>query len=106
MVAIGRGHLIERARVLASKLVGTGRGQLVETSLYQGVLAFTTMLWVHAERNQSQAQTVMTKTYPPGVHQAEVMESADGWVQVLPGSGRKKGATIHQIFDVPAMPKS
>ena len=81
---------------------GTGGGQRVETSLYQGVLAFTTMLWVHAEHNQSQAQTVMTKTYPPGVHQAEVMEAADGWVQVLPGSSQKRGGTIHQIFDVPA----
>lgn len=80
---------------------GTGRGQRVETSLYQGVLAFTTMLWVHAEHHQSQAQAVMTKTYPPGVHQAEVMECADGWVQVLPGSSQKKGASIHQIFDVP-----
>jgi crotonobetainyl-CoA:carnitine CoA-transferase CaiB-like acyl-CoA transferase len=80
---------------------GTGRGQRVETSLYQGVLAFTTMLWVHAEHLQSRAQTVMTKTYPPGVHQAEVMECADGWIQVLPGSTQKKGASIHQIFDVP-----
>lgn len=80
---------------------GTGRGQRVETSLYQGVLAFTTMLWVHAEHHQSRAQAVMTKTYPPGVHQAEVMECADGWIQVLPGSSQKKGASIHQIFDVP-----
>jgi crotonobetainyl-CoA:carnitine CoA-transferase CaiB-like acyl-CoA transferase len=84
----------------------TGRGQRVETSLYQGVLAFTTMLWVHAEHNQNTG-AVMTKTYPPGVHQAEVMKAVDGWVQVLPGSARRKGARIQDIFDVPpdlAMP--
>ena len=80
----------------------TGRGQRVETSLYQGVLALTTMLWVHAERNQSLVQMVMTKTYPPGVHQAEVMKAADGWVQVLPGSTQKRGARIQDIFDIPA----
>ena len=101
--SIGAMYLVPTAILAALHArEGTGRGERVETSLYQGVMAFTTMLWVHAEHNQSQAQTVMTKTYPPGVHQAEVMESADGWVQVLPGSARKKGATIHQIFDVPA----
>ena len=79
----------------------TGEGQRVETSLYQGVLAFTTMLWIHAEHNQGLVQSMMTKTYPPGVHQAEVMESADGWVQVLPGSTQKRGARIQDIFHVP-----
>ena len=79
----------------------TGRGQRVETSLYQGVFALTSMLWAHAERNQATVQGVMTKTYPPGVHQAEVMQCADGWIQVLPGSARRKGASIHDIFDIP-----
>jgi crotonobetainyl-CoA:carnitine CoA-transferase CaiB-like acyl-CoA transferase len=79
----------------------TGRGQRVETSLYQGVLALTTMLWVNAERHQDVVQAVMTKTYPPGVHQREVMECADGWIQVLPGSSQRKGARIHDIFDIP-----
>src|ERR1700691_664917 len=102
MPSIGALYLVPTAILAALHARGqTGRGQRVETSLYQGVLAFTTMLWVHAEHKQSQAQTVMTKTYPPGVHQAEVMESADGWVQVLPGSSQKKGASIHRIFDVP-----
>ena len=43
-----------------------GRGQRVETSFYQGVLAFTTMLWVYAEHNQNEYQSMMTKTYPTG----------------------------------------
>src|ERR1700722_6798838 len=59
------------------------------------------MLWAHAEHNQATVQAVMTKTYPPGVHQAEVMECADGWIQVLPGSTQKRGANIRDIFDIP-----
>jgi crotonobetainyl-CoA:carnitine CoA-transferase CaiB-like acyl-CoA transferase len=80
----------------------TGRGQRVETSLYQGVLAFTTMLWAQAEFNHDVFQSLMTKTYPPGVHQQEVIMSADGWIQSLAGSTQKKGATIGAIFDIPA----
>ncbi len=107
MPSIGALYLVPTAILAALHArEQTGRGQRVETSLYQGVLAFTTMLWVHAERNQNTG-AVMTKTYPPGVHQAEVMKAADGWVQVLPGSARRKGARIQDIFDVPeglAMP--
>jgi crotonobetainyl-CoA:carnitine CoA-transferase CaiB-like acyl-CoA transferase len=80
----------------------TGRGQRVETSLYQGVLAFTTMLWVHAEHQQNMFQTMMTKTYPPAVHQPEVIMTADGWIQSLAGATQKKGATINAIFGLPA----
>ena len=79
----------------------TGRGQRVETSLYQGVLAFTTMLWVHAEHEQTMFQTNMTKTYPPAVHQPEVIMTADGWIQSLAGSTQKKGASINAIFGLP-----
>ncbi|MGE0795994.1 MAG: CaiB/BaiF CoA transferase family protein [Acidimicrobiia bacterium] len=81
--------------------VETGRGQRVETSLYQGVLAFTTMLWAHTEHNLDEFQGVMTKTYPPGVHQAEVMPAADGWIQVLAGATQKKGASIQAALGIP-----
>jgi len=102
MPSIGALYLVPTAILAALHArEKTGRGQMVETSLYQGVLAFTTMLWVDAERNENTG-AVMTKTYPPGVHQAEVMKAADGWVQVLPGSARRKGARIQDIFDVPA----
>jgi crotonobetainyl-CoA:carnitine CoA-transferase CaiB-like acyl-CoA transferase len=101
MPSIGALYLVPTAILAALHArEQTGRGQSVETSLYQGVLAFTTMLWVHAERNPNTG-AVMTKTYPPGVHQAEVMKAADGWVQVLPGSARRKGARIQDIFDIP-----
>jgi crotonobetainyl-CoA:carnitine CoA-transferase CaiB-like acyl-CoA transferase len=79
----------------------TGRGQRVETTLYQGVLAVTSMLWAHAERNQNQLQAIMTKTYPPGIHQAEVLECADGWVQSLPAT-EKPGVTINEVVGLPA----
>ena len=51
----------------------TGRGQRVETSLYQGVLAFTTMLWVWAEHGLNDLQAMMTKKYPGSGHQAEAI---------------------------------
>jgi crotonobetainyl-CoA:carnitine CoA-transferase CaiB-like acyl-CoA transferase len=79
----------------------TGRGQRVETSLYQGVLAFTTMLWVSAEREQDMFQSMMTKTYPPAVHQPEVIMTADGWIQSLAGATQKPGASINAIFGLP-----
>jgi crotonobetainyl-CoA:carnitine CoA-transferase CaiB-like acyl-CoA transferase len=81
--------------------VETGRGQRVETSLYQGVLAFTTMLWAYAEHDQDVFQSMMSKTYPPGVHQSEVMMTADGWIQALQGATQKKGASVQAIFGIP-----
>ena len=56
----------------------TGRGQWVETSLYQGVLAFTTQLW----------QDVETKAEPwmeiPRSPQPNIYECADGlWVHSM-----------------------
>jgi crotonobetainyl-CoA:carnitine CoA-transferase CaiB-like acyl-CoA transferase len=79
----------------------TGRGQRVETSLLQGVFAFTSMLWVHAEQRQNVVQMVMTKTYPPGLHQPEVLKCADGWIQSLPTTQRK-GVTIQDVVGLPA----
>ena len=80
----------------------TGRGQRVETSLYQGVLAFTTMLWANTEIDNDTYQSLMTKTYPPGVHQPEVIMTANGWIQSLAFSTQKKGATINAVFGLPA----
>jgi crotonobetainyl-CoA:carnitine CoA-transferase CaiB-like acyl-CoA transferase len=80
----------------------TGRGQRVETSLYQGVLAFTTMLWANTEFDNDTYQSLMTKTYPPGVHQPEVIMTATGWIQSLAFSTQKRGATIHAVLGLPA----
>ena len=77
----------------------TGRGQRVETTLYQGVMAVTSMLWVHADRGLNQLQSQMTKTYPGGNHQAEAIMTADGWIKTPRGT-QKKGMTLHEVFDV------
>ena len=63
----------------------TGRGQHVETSLFQGAMSLTTMLWLHAEHGQNESQRMMEKTYPPGVHQRSIYEVSDGWVHTSPG---------------------
>ena len=60
----------------------TGRGQHVETSLYQGVLAFTTQLWQDIERESPDVWGIGRETQP-GVY-----ECADGlWVHSMHGAG-------------------
>ena len=75
----------------------TGRGQHVETSIMQGGLSLTTMLWIHAERAQNALQVTMSKTYPPGIHQRSVYECADGWVHVT-GGRPTGGKTITDVL--------
>jgi len=77
----------------------TGLGQHVETSLFQGAMALTTMLWLHAEHGQGDSQRMMEKTYPPGVHQRGVQEVADGWIHTAPGQGTGKG--LAEILGLP-----
>jgi crotonobetainyl-CoA:carnitine CoA-transferase CaiB-like acyl-CoA transferase len=101
--SVATGYLVPTAILAALHArEQTGRGQRVETSLYQGVLAFTTMLWAYTERNLDVFQSMMTKTYPGIVHQPEVMMTATGWVQALPGATQKKGASVNAIFGFPA----
>jgi crotonobetainyl-CoA:carnitine CoA-transferase CaiB-like acyl-CoA transferase len=76
----------------------TGRGQYVETSLFQGAMALTTMLWVNAEHGQRESQHIMEKSYPPGVHQRSVYEVADGWVHLA--HGRSTGRSLTEILGV------
>jgi crotonobetainyl-CoA:carnitine CoA-transferase CaiB-like acyl-CoA transferase len=56
----------------------TGRGQHVRTSLFQGALLFTTQIWSYVERAGSDFHEVMSKSYPPGMHQEMVFEVAGG----------------------------
>jgi len=59
----------------------TGQGQWVETSLMQGVLAFTTMIWNWVERARPGFYDLMAKESP-----ANVYECADGlWVHCMGG---------------------
>ena len=67
----------------------TGRGQWVETSLYQGVLAFTTQLWQWGERMGSWYG--IEKDPQPSIYQC-----ADGeWVHSMHmGGGRGKDRSV------------
>ena len=74
----------------------TGRGQWVETSLYQGVLAFTTQLWQWAERMDGWFSI-------PKQAQPTIYECADGrWVHSMHmagGRGRDRSA-LWRILDI------
>jgi crotonobetainyl-CoA:carnitine CoA-transferase CaiB-like acyl-CoA transferase len=62
----------------------TGRGQHVEVSLFQGVMALTTQIWNWTD----QGQFLLPKTQPPGVHQASIYECADGgWIHASTTAG-------------------
>jgi crotonobetainyl-CoA:carnitine CoA-transferase CaiB-like acyl-CoA transferase len=81
----------------------TGRGQWVETSLYQGVLAFTTQLWQDAEIKPEPWVEIARDPQP------NIYECADGlWVHSMHmagGRGKDRSATwrILGIDPPPAM---
>jgi crotonobetainyl-CoA:carnitine CoA-transferase CaiB-like acyl-CoA transferase len=77
----------------------TGRGQHVETSLYQGVLAYTTQIWQEHERPPVGFRSTMAKTYPPGIHQPTLFECADGeWIHAATMNGRTATQTPEDIL--------
>ncbi len=77
----------------------SGRGQHVQTSLYQGVLAYTTLIWQEHERSPAGYRSVMAKTYPPGVHQATLFECADGeWIHAATMNGMTPTRTPEEIL--------
>jgi crotonobetainyl-CoA:carnitine CoA-transferase CaiB-like acyl-CoA transferase len=79
----------------------SGRGQHVETSLYQGVFAYTTMLWQEHERADASFRTMMAKTYPPGVHQISLYECADGeWIHAATMNGKTPTRSVEEILGV------
>jgi crotonobetainyl-CoA:carnitine CoA-transferase CaiB-like acyl-CoA transferase len=89
--------------VLAALLVreDTGRGQHVETSLYQGVLAYTTQIWQEHEKAGAPFRTMMGKSYPPGIHQGSLYECAGGkWVHAATMSGRTPTSTPEEILGI------
>jgi crotonobetainyl-CoA:carnitine CoA-transferase CaiB-like acyl-CoA transferase len=78
---------------------GTGRGQHVQTSLYQGVLAYTTQIWQEHERAPAGFHAPMAKTYPPGIHQRSLYECADGeWLHAATMNGLTPTRTPEEIL--------
>jgi crotonobetainyl-CoA:carnitine CoA-transferase CaiB-like acyl-CoA transferase len=77
----------------------TGRGQHVQTSLYQGVLAYTTQIWQEHEKAPAGFHGIMAKTYPPGVHQTSLFECADGeWIHAATMNGLTPTRTPEEIL--------
>jgi crotonobetainyl-CoA:carnitine CoA-transferase CaiB-like acyl-CoA transferase len=77
----------------------SGRGQQVQTSLYQGVLAYTTQIWQEHEHAPAGYRNVMAKTYPPGVHQTSLYECADGeWIHAATMNGMTPTSTPEEIL--------
>jgi crotonobetainyl-CoA:carnitine CoA-transferase CaiB-like acyl-CoA transferase len=75
----------------------TGRGQWVETSLYQGVLSFTTQLWQDVEHRVEPWFQIMRDPQP------NIYECADGlWVHSmhLAGGRGKDRSVVWQILGV------
>jgi len=75
----------------------TGRGQWVETSLYQGVLAFTTQLWQDIE-HRSESVYSIARDPQPGM-----FECADGlWVHSMhmAGGRGKDRSAVWRILDM------
>jgi crotonobetainyl-CoA:carnitine CoA-transferase CaiB-like acyl-CoA transferase len=80
----------------------TGRGQHVRTSLFQGVLLYTTQIWTWAPRANSGFFGTMVKSYPPGVHQEMIFEVADDqWVHTSVMSGLAPVKSQDEILGVP-----
>lgn len=62
----------------------TGEGQLVEVSLFQGVLSLTTQIWNWTDKGQF----FLAKTVPPGVHQESIFECKDNeWIHAATMNG-------------------
>jgi crotonobetainyl-CoA:carnitine CoA-transferase CaiB-like acyl-CoA transferase len=80
----------------------TGRGQRVETSLYQGVLAYTTQIWQEHEHAPVGFRTIMAKTYPPGIHQTSLFECADAeWIHASTMNGMTATRSQEDILGLP-----
>lgn len=77
----------------------SGVGQRVQTSLYQGGMAYTTQIWVDAERSSPFDHLMMGKSYPPGVHQISLYECANGeWIHAAAMSGRTPTRSQDEIL--------
>lgn len=80
----------------------TGRGQHVRTSLLQGTLLYTTQVWQHVQHDELAHQTLMAKSYPPGIHQSSIFECAEGeFVHASTMNGLTPKRTQDEILELP-----
>jgi len=79
----------------------TDRGQHVEVSLLQGVLALTTQNWNWTDRGQH----LLPKTHPPGVHQGSIYECANGeWIHVPASGGTQPTRSVASVIGLEDVP--
>jgi crotonobetainyl-CoA:carnitine CoA-transferase CaiB-like acyl-CoA transferase len=77
----------------------TGRGQHVETSLFQGALLYTTQLFQDVGNPGPGYHELMAKTYPPGIHQLMLFECArGGWIHISVMSGLTPLKTLDEVI--------
>jgi crotonobetainyl-CoA:carnitine CoA-transferase CaiB-like acyl-CoA transferase len=80
----------------------TGRGQHVRTSLFQGALLYTTQIWTWVPNARSDFYGTMVKSYPPGVHQELIFETAgDTYVHTSVMSGLTPIKSQDELLGVP-----
>lgn len=83
----------------------TGRGQHVQTSLFQGVLLYTTQIWQQVEKADAAFHELMGKSDPPGIHQQMVFECANGeWIHNSVMSGLTPTMSQDEILGVENAP--
>ncbi|HWW46206.1 MAG TPA: CoA transferase, partial [Acidimicrobiia bacterium] len=81
----------------------TGHGQHASTSLYQGVMLYTTQLWQEASRAPAGYHDTMARTYPPGVHQTMLFECAGGaWLHYSVLSGLTPVQSMDEVLGLDA----
>jgi len=80
----------------------TGHGQHASTSLYQGVMLYTTQLWMEASRAPAGFHEMMARTYPPGIHQLMLFECANfEWLHYSVLSGLTPIKTLDGVLGLP-----
>ena len=83
----------------------TGRGQQVQTSLFQGALLYTTQLYQEVEKPGPGYHELMAKTYPPGIHQTMLFECAGRqWIHISVMSGLPPLKTLDEVIDLDGAP--
>jgi len=83
----------------------TGRGQHVETSLFQGALLYTTQLYQDVEHPGPGYHELMAKSYPPGIHQMMLFECANGdWIHLSVMSGLPATASLDEVIGLADAP--
>jgi crotonobetainyl-CoA:carnitine CoA-transferase CaiB-like acyl-CoA transferase len=83
----------------------TGRGQHVRTSLLQGALLYTTQIWQYGSAAPGSYHEMMSKMYPPGIHQQMVFECANRqWIHWSVMSGLTPTKSVDEVLGLDDAP--